>query len=108
MTAAQLFSLAARNGKRLSELASVMKKYPQVMRNVKVNEKGKLNFYTDDTVREAIEKAKSELGNRGRVVVRVSGTEPLIRIMVEGEDQEETFALAEDTAKKISEKLRAY
>lgn len=107
MTAAQLFSLAARNGKRLSELASVMKKYPQVMRNVKVNEKGKLNFYTDDTVREAIEKAKSELGNRGRVVVRVSGTEPLIRIMTEGDNNEETECIANELEKTLLSCLAA-
>ncbi len=107
MTAAQLFSLSARTGKQLSELASVMKKYPQVMRNVKVSEKGKLDFYTDDTVRAAIEKAKSELGDRGGVVVRVSGTEPLVRIMAEGENSEETERIANELEKTLSQCLAA-
>jgi len=107
MTAAQLFSLSARSGKQLSELASVIKKYPQVMRNVRVSEKGKLDFYTDDTVREAIEKAKAELGNRGRAVVRVSGTEPLIRIMTEGDNSEETERIANELEKILLDCLVA-
>ena len=89
LTAIQLLSLMRREGKPLSQLAQVMTRYPQAMINVKVSPEGKLNFYTDPQVRAAIDEGKKRLGDNGRVVVRVSGTEPLIRVMTEGQD--ETF-----------------
>ncbi len=94
LTAVQLLSLMRRTGKKLSELASLMTVYPQVTKNVKVTQEGKLMFYTDREISEAIEGAKSELGRDGRIVVRPSGTEPLIRVMAEGllQDQIERIA----------------
>ncbi len=105
LTAAQLFSLVRRSGKRLSELASVMTPYPQTIVNISVSNEGKLQFFTDPTIKDAIDTAKSELGNDGRVVVRPSGTEPLIRIMVEGRDEETIGAIAARIAETINSAL---
>lgn len=86
LTALQLLWHMKSTGKPLSELSSVMKKYPQVLRNIRVSDEAKLSFYNNDNVKNAISRQKETLGDDGRIVVRVSGTEPLIRIMAEGSD----------------------
>ena len=86
LTAIQLLSIMKRNGKPLSELAAIMTKYPQYMVNLRVSPEGKLLFYTDPEIQKAIKEAGNKLGTRGRVVVRPSGTEPLIRVMAEADD----------------------
>ena len=88
LTAAQLLSVIARAEKSLSDLNRLMVKYPQRMENIRVNDDGKLRFYTDPAIKAAIDEAKAFLGESGRVVVRPSGTEPLIRVMAEGESEE--------------------
>ena len=107
LTAVQLLSLMRREGKPLSELASIMTRYPQSMINVHVSPEGKLNFYTDPQVKAAIDEAKRKLGDNGRVVVRVSGTEPLIRVMTEGQDEALNEQVAKDTASVVKERLTA-
>ena len=105
LTALKVLSVMYRESEKLSVLASVMKKYPQVMVNVKVSPEGKINFYTDSKVKRAIEKAKESLGDTGRVVVRVSGTEPLIRVMAEGENTDEITEIVNTAAAEIKEAL---
>lgn len=105
LTALKVLSVMYRESEKLSELASVMKKYPQVMVNVKVSPEGKINFYTDSKVKSAIEKAKESLGDTGRVVVRVSGTEPLIRVMAEGENTDEITQIVNTAAAEIKAAL---
>lgn len=105
LTALKVLSVMYRESEKLSVLASVMKKYPQVMVNVKVSPEGKINFYTDAKVKSAIEKAKTALGDSGRVVVRVSGTEPLIRVMAEGENTDEITEIVNTAAAEIKEAL---
>lgn len=105
LTALKVLSVMYRESEKLSELASVMKKYPQVMVNVKVSPEGKINFYTDSKVKSAIEKAKKSLGDTGRVVVRVSGTEPLIRVMAEGENTDEITQIVNTAAAEIKAAL---
>lgn len=105
LTALKVLSVMYRESEKLSELASVMKKYPQVMVNVKVSPEGKINFYTDSKVKRAIEKAKESLGDTGRVVVRVSGTEPLIRVMAEGENTDEITQIVNTAAEEIKAAL---
>ena len=105
LTAIQLLCHLKASGKKLSELAGVMTRYPQVMKNVKVSAKGKLGFYNNDAVRDSIEKHKQLLGADGRVVVRVSGTEPLIRVMVEGLDAKAIKAAADEIAKVVKDEL---
>lgn len=112
LTAVQLLSILKRSGKRLSQLAGVMKKLPQVMLNVKVDNLGKLKFHTDKEIKSAIDRvsAKFEPGNadtcgRGRILVRVSGTEPLIRIMLEGENLDRITVLANEVADLVRKRL---
>ena len=105
LTAAQLLCILKRRQAKLSSLATLMARFPQVMVNVEVAPEGKLRFYTDPQVREAVEGAKEHLGSRGRVVVRPSGTEPLLRVMAEGEDPEEIARVADSVANVLRERL---
>jgi len=105
LTGAQLMSIVHRRGAKLSSLATLMTRYPQVMVNVDVSPEGKLRFYTDAKVKDAIEKAKVKLGGKGRIVVRPSGTEPLLRVMIEGEDPEYINVLANSVADVMRERL---
>jgi phosphoglucosamine mutase len=93
------------SGKKLSELASEMKFFPQVLINVRVSDFGKARFPRDNEIKNAIETAEKELGNEGRVLVRVSGTEPLVRVMLEGKDEEKINVLAQEWAEVIKERL---
>ncbi len=106
LTAAQLLSIMRRKEKSLSELNKVMVKYPQTMINLKISNEGKLRFYTDSRVKASIEEAKAMLGDTGRVVVRPSGTEPLIRVMAEGSDIELIEKAANLIADTISAELK--
>jgi phosphoglucosamine mutase len=98
-TAVRLLTLAGRTGS-LKELASLMRTYPQILVNVKVANKKCVD--ADDGVRKAIEDAERALVGRGRILVRPSGTEPLVRIMIEGQDEREMHVLANSVAEKIS------
>ena len=91
--------------KKLSSLASEMKVYPQVLKNIKVSDFGKARFPHDEEIKNAINSAEKELGNNGRVLVRVSGTEPLIRVMLEGIDENKIKVLADELADVIKERL---
>ncbi len=105
LTAAQLLSLVHRRDAQLSSLATLMDRYPQVMVNVTVSPEGKLRFYTDEKVKEAVEEVHAKLGDSGRIIVRPSGTEPLLRVMVEGEDKSYIQALADKVADMIRSRL---
>lgn len=85
-TALQLARTMVDSGKPLSQLATVMTKYPQALKNVHVPRKHHLD--SSDTIHEAIVQAEKVLGDTGRVLVRASGTEPLVRVMVEAQDIE--------------------
>ena len=105
LTAIQVLSLIKRTGKKVSELASQMNKYPQVSINVKVSQNGKVQFYTNPKVKSAIDEAKEKLSDLGRIVVRPSGTEPKIRVMVECLDDKLMAETAEKVAAIIKEEL---
>ena len=75
-----------KNNKRLSELGALMTKYPQILLNVRV--KDKYGWEDNEAIKEVIKKYQDELGDNGQILVRASGTEPLIRIMAEGPVQE--------------------
>jgi phosphoglucosamine mutase len=92
ITALQVLAIMRRSGRPLSELVAGMEQFPQVLLNVKVREP--VDPTRDPAVCEAVGRAESELGSRGRVVLRASGTEPVIRVMVEGEDRQQVDALA--------------
>ena len=105
LTAIQLLSVMKRTGKKLSELAAQMEVYPQVLINVKVSQMGKARYDKDKEIKKAISSAEKELGDSGRVLVRVSGTEPLVRVMLEGKDEEQIQSLAEEIAEVVKERL---
>ena len=104
LTAIQLLSLMKRKDKKLSEMAA-MKKYPQVMRNIRVSNDAKVLYYTNRKIKDAVEAGKKTLGDDGRVVVRPSGTEPLIRVMTEGSDISVIDRVADDIAEVITAEL---
>ncbi len=106
LTALQVLSLMKRSGKTLSELASVMQKYPQVIINLKISADAKLRFFTDPDVKEVMEKASARLGETGRLLVRPSGTEPLLRVMAEGQDRALIEEIAHEVADKIAQLLK--
>lgn len=105
LTAIQLLCHMRRTGKKLSELAGVMKRYPQEMVNVRVSPEGKLAFYNNDAVKDEINRHKELLGDDGRIVVRVSGTEPLIRVMAEGLDEAAIHTAVEEIAAVVEAEL---
>ena len=105
LTAIQLLSVMKRTGKTLSELAAQMEVYPQVLINVKVSQMGKARYDKDEEIKKAIASAEKELGDSGRVLVRVSGTEPLVRVMLEGRDEAQIQCLAEEIAEVVKERL---
>lgn len=105
LTAAQLLSLVNRRQAQLSSIATVMTHYPQILVNVQVTNEGKVQFYKNQEIKNKIEAVKRELGEDGRILVRLSGTEPLVRVMLEGMDKEKITRLANETAELIQERI---
>ena len=100
----QFAAAMVRTGKKASTLASVMTSYPQVLVNVTVTNDKKELVKTDDDIKNAIKAAENQLGDNGRILVRASGTEPLIRVMIEGENIVEIDKIANRVADIIKEK----
>ncbi len=103
ISALQVLAVMQRTRRPLSELAAGMPQFPQVLLNVKVP--APVDPTRDPTVRDAVGSVESELGRRGRVVLRASGTEPVIRIMVEGEDPHQVNTLANRLADSVRRSL---
>lgn len=93
LTALQILNIMAKENKSLKELASIMKKYPQVLVNLEVSKEIKDSFDSRDDVQEIIKKYEDKLQGNGRILVRKSGTENLIRFMIEGEKLDEITTL---------------
>ena len=105
VTALQVASIRKRSGKTLSELAGIMKELPQVLVNAKVPN-DKKNIYLEDVeIVESIKNIEKKLNGVGRVLIRPSGTEPLVRVMLEGENQAEIDKMAHDLADLILSKI---
>ncbi len=98
LTALQMVSLLRKNNRPFSWAYSLFEKYPQLLMNVEVKTKRPLEECRD--VQHAIQTARDMLGDQGRVVVRYSGTEPLLRIMMEGPDKQQLQSLADEIAEK--------
>lgn len=103
VTALQLLATMKRTGKGLSELASVMERFPQALVNVTCQRKAELDGSA--AVSEAISKAEEELAEAGRILVRASGTEPLVRVMVEARSEEDAKRCAEAIAEVVKKEL---
>ena len=105
LSAIQVLRVLAHTGKKLQTLADEMEVYPQVLINVRVSNYGRVRFADDKEIKNAIASAEEELGDTGRVLVRVSGTEPLVRVMLEGKDQQKIRELGESIAEVVRERL---
>lgn len=102
LTAVQLMNILKLSEGSMSTLAGIMERYPQVMINVKIASKWKENWKNVDEIEQIIDLYQKKLGSTGRILVRESGTEPLVRVMVEGK----RFDLINDIAVKIADKIK--
>lgn len=103
LTGLQLLAEMARTGKSLAELAAVMTVYPQIMINVRGVDRAALK--SDEVVAAAVAAAEERLGSTGRVLLRPSGTEPLVRVMVEAQEQSVADEIAHSLADVVRERL---
>ena len=100
VSALQVLAIMKETGKRLSELVAEMPRYPQTMINVRTE--SRIDPGQSPEIQAAVAVAERELADTGRVVLRASGTEPVIRVMVEGEDKEQVVSLAERLASVVA------
>ncbi len=107
LTAVALLSCLKESSKSLSALADVMRKYPQYMINIEADRDAKDKFASDPAIKEILELAGKQAEGAGRILVRASGTEPLIRVMTEGRDAAFAEGLCVDTAEKLKQALKA-
>lgn len=105
LTALNLLNSLKTSAKSLSELASVMKVYPQVIKNAKVKNDNKEKYMDDELVASKCLELEQEFNGEGRVLIRPSGTEPLVRIMIEGKDESYITERASELASIIEERL---
>lgn len=104
LTSIQILNIVTEKDNKLSELAKVMTTYPQVLINVKVREEGKQKYENDSEISKQIKSVEKALNGDGRVLIRPSGTESLIRVMIEGINQDEINEMAKSIADIIEEK----
>ena len=104
LTGLQLLAQMSATGKSLQELASAMTIYPQVLINVPEVDKTKVD--SDQELQKVVQEAKTELGETGRVLLRASGTEPLVRVMVEAQDAGTAQSWAERIARVVEKQLK--
>jgi phosphoglucosamine mutase len=105
LTAVQICGLLKRSGRKFSQFTDLVKPYPQTMINVKVTPEGKKGWKSCQPLTDAIAAAEGELGSAGRIIVRESGTEPLIRVMTEGENEEQILRIADELADVVRKNL---
>ena len=103
VTALQFLAACQRSGATVAQAASVMQRFPQVLINVSVKNKHALEG--NQPIGEAVAKAEEALGEEGRILVRTSGTEPIVRVMVEAADQDTAQHFAETVAKVVEAEL---
>ena len=105
LTSLMLIQILLEKNMSASELCDIMQVYPQVLVNAKVNNAKKKEYETDVDIQKMVKELKEEFLNDGRVIIRPSGTEPLIRVMIEGKDREEISVKANILAALIEKKL---
>lgn len=105
LTGVQLLNVLKSTGKKLSELSEVMQVLPQVLKNAKVKNENKNKYLEDPLVCNMCKDLEDEFKGEGRVLIRPSGTEPLVRVMIEGKDQDYITSRALELAKVIEERL---
>jgi phosphoglucosamine mutase len=107
VSALQVLELMVRSGKTLRELKQGMQKYPQTMINVPVATDAQARLSASERINEAVRQVEAEMAGHGRVILRPSGTEPLIRVTLEGADQKQVEQLAEQLADTVRAELGA-
>ena len=105
LAAVKLAEILKLKNKKLEELSSLIKKFPQKFINIKVSEDKKQKILSNKEIVKILDKTKKILGQNGRVLLRASGTEPLIRLMVEWNDEKNIDSLALDISRKIKKLL---
>ena len=105
LTSLMLIQIMLEKNCKISKLCEVIKKYPQVLLNIKVNNDKKKNYENDLEIQSEVKKLQEEFQDNGRVLVRASGTEPIIRVMLEGENQKELEEKAQKLGSLIKLKL---
>ena len=106
LTSLMLIQTILEENKKASELGDAIKLYPQILINAKVNSDKKYDYDKNEEIKQAIENLEKEFDGNGRVLIRPSGTEPLVRVMIEGENQEYITKKAKEIANLIEEKLK--
>lgn len=106
LTSLMLIQAILESGKTASELSSLVQKYPQVLINAQVNSNKKYDYEKNIEIKEAIEELEKEFSGNGRVLIRPSGTEPLVRVMIEGKNKEEIEEKAKKVAKLIEKNCK--
>jgi phosphoglucosamine mutase len=104
LTALKLLEVMAGTGKSLSSLAAIMVVYPQVLMNVMVNA-SRPDFTKIAPIARTINRVEDQLADKGRVLIRYSGTQPLLRVMVEGPEKDQTQAFCEEICQAIKENI---
>jgi phosphoglucosamine mutase len=107
VSALQVLEVVARGRQSLAALAEGMQRYPQVMINVPVTGNARAAITGNDRVDQAVRDVESALNQRGRVILRPSGTEPVVRVTVEGPEEQQVRQLAEQLADAVKEAVRA-
>lgn len=105
LTSLQILNIMTKTGKKLSELASIMKKYPQVLMNLDVTKEQKEEYKRRTDIHNTIKEYEKTMNGEGRILVRPSGTENLIRVMIEGKDIEEITKLCEEIVEYLGKEL---
>lgn len=105
LSSLQVIRSVLADGKKPSEQSAEIQIYPQVLKNAGVKNENKAKYDRDEEVQKAIKKAEDEMDGEGRVLIRPSGTEPLVRVMIEGNNIEKITGLAEDIAKLLTRKF---
>ena len=106
LTSLMLIQAILEENKKASEVASIIKLYPQVLINAKVDSNKKYDYENNEKIKTAIEKLEKEFAGNGRVLIRPSGTEPLVRVMIEGEDQSYITKKAQEIVDLIEKELK--
>ena len=106
LTSLMLIQALLESEKKSSELGDLVQKYPQVLINAKVDSNKKYDYEKNSEIKSAIEKVEKEFSGNGRVLIRPSGTEPLVRVMIEGKDIKVIEQRAKEIADLIEEKCK--
>ena len=105
LTSIMLIQAVLESNKKASEIAEIIKLYPQVLVNAKVNSEKKYDYDKNEEIQNAIKELEKEFDGNGRVLIRPSGTEPLVRVMIEGENQQDINKKAKEMAKLIEKNM---